>query len=1043
MKPTNEDSMFISAKLIFQNLRILFILCLITLNSGFVIGQYDPLTNITDNAFAQYNPAIDGDYVVYESWRGGSGSDIYLYDIVSGTETKITSGTPGMSSHPDISGDRIVWQDNRNGGWEIYTYLISRPDIGDYLLLDLPGEQVSPAIYENILVYSDHQDAEFATSNIFMYDIATAELTQITDDEDLSQHKPDIYGFNIVYEDTRNGNLDIYLYNINTQEETQLTEDPADQLNPSIHGRRVVWEDKRDGNWNLYMHYINDPLEVYENYDWPIYTGENFREISESNDKNPAVYEDYIVFQSYRNGSWDIYLYSFINDTFGSTSTIITEAKDQINPAIYDNRIVWQDERDWNGTAAYEADIWLWERPPGADLGVIISDYPDTVVTGNTLLYTIIVKNFGNQEATNVVYTQTLPEEVDFVHASSSGGHTFSLVNNTLTCNIASIQVGETDSINVLVKTVEDAIITTSCELTATEEDPIPENNSISATTVVRWVFPDEVGDGQSPKIITDNQGDVHILYTGFHGAGQGPLIYANNATGKWVRDYELTTSNDIKYKSIDIDSENHVHIVYGTGAFRDKSIMYINNVSGDWSSPVLIKEHTEDCASLTLHLDSEDKMHIAYMKSSSAWDSLFYMNNTTDDWETELISDLTYSKSSFELDNNDRAHFVYISSNEYGDPNSFKPTYITNSPEGSWSSPEYVEENYYGGAGEKFIFDMDVDNEGVPHVIYVGSIDQTENGLEVLKYANRLGGIWQNEILDNRDFSFGFVAITTDVNNKPNLVYSNYLDWPLMELIYSSRTDDSWETHLLEPGDNPIFDLDICADLFGNIHVACEDTQGELIFINYYFINGSVSYPEVFAIPDQITFDPQTEGTASQSQRIVIQNRGGKLLKIYDIYLSEIDASHFEISGSNCKYLNTMATCIVDVVFNPQTVGYKYAKLRIISNDPDQPDLRVPLEGIGEVATHISSLAENSIIVYPNPARDFIVFQFNGIIPEDEYLMKIISLNGEIIKEKMIHIDNNKQSYQIHINNLPCGIYIVSLSGENVFYHFKFIKAR
>ncbi len=447
------------------------IMCLILLPAALVKGQYDPLTNITDNTFAQYNPAIYGDYIVYMSSRDQAGYGIYLYNIVSKEEILLTPEHEGAVAQPDIYGDRVVWQDNRSGKWQIYTYLISRPDVGDYLLLDLLGEQFSPAIYENTLVYSDHQDIQFATTNIFMYDIASAELTQITDDEDFSQHNPDIYGPNIVYEDRRNGNYDIYYYNINTKEETRLTEDPADQQNPSIHKGRIVWEDERNGNKDLDMHLIYCCLGgVYDNYDWEIFTGEGFREMSPFTDKNPVIYDDYIVFQSYRNGKWDLYLYSFLNDFNGNTTPLITEAKNQINPAIYEDRIVWQDERDWNGTSNYQADIWLWERPPGADLGVSIANYPDKAQTGSNIEYTILVKNFGDELATNTQFTQTFPDEVEFVHASSSLGNSFDMVNNTLTCNIGSLAVNEMDSIRVIVKTLLDGTITSTCGITAKQQ---------------------------------------------------------------------------------------------------------------------------------------------------------------------------------------------------------------------------------------------------------------------------------------------------------------------------------------------------------------------------------------------------------------------------------------------------------------------------------------------------------------------------------------------------------------------------------------------
>jgi uncharacterized repeat protein (TIGR01451 family) len=922
--------------------------------SNFAMGQYDPLTNITDNDFAQYNPAIYGDYIVYSGFREQGLMGVYLYNIVTKEVILLTPEHEGAVAQPDIYGDRVVWQDNRSGEWKIYTYLISRPDLGDYLLLDLLGEQVSPAIYENILVYSDHQDVDFATSNIFMYDIAKAELTQITDDEDLSQHKPDIYGNNIVYEDTRNGNLDIYLYNIYTKQETRLTEDPARQGNPSIHKNRVVWEDERNGNKDLYMHHITYwPGSVYENYDWEIFTGEGFREMSSYNDINPAVYEDYIVFQSFRNGSWDIYLYSFINDIFGSTSALIDEANDQINPAIYENRIVWQDERDWNGTSTYQADIWLWERPPGADLGVSFVDYPDSIVTGSVMTYNIVVKNFGDQEATDVTFNQTLPDEIDFIHATDSRSNSFYVNNNTLHCEIGSLLVGETDSISVIVKAIEDGTITTTCELSAVEEDPVPENNSDIAVSIAKWIYPAKVYNGGAPLITSDNQGNAHMAYTNYLGVGWGKLVYATNKTGEWHRDYEVTESNDIKNKSIAIDSDGHVHMIYGTGTYNDLSIMYVNNVSGNWSSPALIKEHTGYCTSLTLHLDSNDKLHISYMKSWMSWDSLFYMNNTNGPWETELLAERSFSMTAFELDENDHVHFVYISANEYLDPPSFKPTYVTKSPEGNWSDPEYIDEDFLVES-ERFIFDLAIDKNNVPHVVYVGATTDAPEDPGTLNYACKKEGQWTSEILDNRDFSFCYLSITTDKDNNPHLLYANQLNFPETKLIYLRHKNDEWVKQTMEPGDYPIAEIDMCADTLNIIHAVCRENIGELLFVNYYRINASQSLPDIEVIQDAITFEAVTVDSISATQNLTISNVGEKLLSIYEVFISEADSIHFRIANNTCNVLNTSGTCSISVEFNPQSTGYKYARLRIISNDPDHPDIKIPLEGIG-VDYHIS----------------------------------------------------------------------------------------
>lgn len=119
-------------------------------------------------------------------------------------EEQITSD-PASQENPDISGDLIVYQDNRNGNWDIYLVKYGYP--------------------ENRITTN--------TAN---------------------QTNPRIFGNKIVYQDDRNGNWDIYLYDLTTQTETQITTNAANQQFPAIDGTKVVWQDNRNGNWDIYLY---------------------------------------------------------------------------------------------------------------------------------------------------------------------------------------------------------------------------------------------------------------------------------------------------------------------------------------------------------------------------------------------------------------------------------------------------------------------------------------------------------------------------------------------------------------------------------------------------------------------------------------------------------------------------------------------------------------------------------------------------------------------------------------------------------------------
>jgi beta propeller repeat protein len=192
------------------------------------------------------------------------------------TETRIT--THKTASNPDIYGNTIVWQDNRNGNWDIYIFdLSTKKEIHTTNL----SNQTFPAIYGNRVVWEDERNGGH---DIYLQDLSTKAQTRIT--KSGKAYNPKIYGDQIVWTDGRNGgsinewgipvgNWDIYMYDISTRKETQITTNASTQANPDIYGNRIVWEDNREwganqiGMYDLSTHketlldlglFIHDPV---------------------------------------------------------------------------------------------------------------------------------------------------------------------------------------------------------------------------------------------------------------------------------------------------------------------------------------------------------------------------------------------------------------------------------------------------------------------------------------------------------------------------------------------------------------------------------------------------------------------------------------------------------------------------------------------------------------------------------------------------------------------------------------------------------------
>ena len=61
--------------------------------------------------------------------------------------------------------------------------------------------------------------------------------------------------------------------------------------------------------------------------------------------------------------------------------------------------------------------------------------------------------------------------------------------------------------------------------------------------------------------------------------------------------------------------------------------------------------------------------------------------------------------------------------------------------------------------------------------------------------------------------------------------------------------------------------------------------------------------------------------------------------------------------------------------------------------------------------------------------------------MPADEYILKINSMTGKTLRKKTMQVHDASQEFSIRIDDLPGGIYIITLSGNKTIYKARFIK--
>lgn len=206
--------------------------------------------------------------------------------------------------------------------------IVSSAEQNDFPLTSAPFNQINPAIYGDIVVWQDNRNGNW---DIYGYNLSTKEEFQITAD-DHDQYLPTIYGDIVVWIDSGDESKgSIYCYDLLTGQETLMPTAATVYSAPAISGNTVIWEGHLEGEWGIIAH----NLSTDEEFLIPLpsfFVGD------------PAISGDSVVWSEEKHERLSIQGFNLQErKKISIPSTLITFSldEDQMNPRIYNEIIVW------------------------------------------------------------------------------------------------------------------------------------------------------------------------------------------------------------------------------------------------------------------------------------------------------------------------------------------------------------------------------------------------------------------------------------------------------------------------------------------------------------------------------------------------------------------------------------------------------------------------------------------------------------------------------------------------------------------------------
>ncbi len=219
-------------------------------------------TVLADVASGAGQPCGRGSVLLWREQHNGS--DQIFADKRDGSSRQVTSGVMNQQS-PDTDGRYAVWQGRQtNGNWDVYMADVLSTGAVMRLTATAGSDEVNPVIDWPWVVYQRRAVGAVNDAwQLYALNLQTLQENPIG----LTGHDqvhPAIWGGRLVWQDWRdNGPSEIYFKDLeSTQAVVRVTDNIYGQGNPAIYNNWIVWEDGRNGQLDLYGYNLLRKQEV-------------------------------------------------------------------------------------------------------------------------------------------------------------------------------------------------------------------------------------------------------------------------------------------------------------------------------------------------------------------------------------------------------------------------------------------------------------------------------------------------------------------------------------------------------------------------------------------------------------------------------------------------------------------------------------------------------------------------------------------------------------------------------------------------------------